>query len=551
MLTLKIKQIDKNYYIIAAVVLLFNLTAIFFPNILQLDDSNSFFRVSQNGFYISGFLKKFLLLSAYRRAIEIQLMHISPYLARFFLVTVYMIPISLAFYYIMKNIIGISKFGAFLSAVLPNIVPTQIQIPVGIISSYPLFGFLMLLLSLICAAKYLNDEEGKKRILFFSILLLFISLQSSSQSFFASPFLVLMILILKSSNKRKLFILVPSLLLMLLSFYIKMVMPRKEALLLSGDIILNRVKISLLNFLSNTEKIASEVHIVFLIMLILLFILSIIWSDRIILKDNAIWHNTKYRIYIISIFFIQCFFAIFPFILFTKVFSSRYLYQFNFFYLTLLILILEPYFSGIKKWIKIIIISVILLLFGIYRHIEIVDKYQFNNYNNKLLEEQIKKSFVNRKIPNNSQFVIFGIEMASHDGVHISNSGNLQFILGKDDVSGLITVDKKYQLYDPFEKQLRTSWSDKFMRNLNIFDPIYIFERHTDGSWKQYNFALQWLDSGKIESEWWLFEFDSLNGTIIDYDNGTGIREYELILDRLSKNGISESDIVWSRKFGK
>ena len=331
---------DYGYLFIVLSVLTFSLTAVFYPNILYHDDGAYYYRVANYGLQIPTLYLKHLLLSPYRLAIEIQLLYISPQLARMFVTVIYMIPVSLFFYYTMKNIFKMDKSIAFLAAVIPNIIPFQTAIPVGINGGYVVPGFLTMLVSLVAGFKYLISEKNDKNLLIVSLILFFIGLNSSSQAVLIAPLPIAVFILIKSDKTRKLLILTFTSSLFILYFLLNAFTRRNAGADNNIDKLTTGFSEKLFQILPN-EIMSAE--IIFAVFILIIFLALLIYRMNYPVKTYKgffIFKNDrKTTIFIIITFLISAIITILPLLLIRKEFVDRYIYQSCFMFLMVRILL--------------------------------------------------------------------------------------------------------------------------------------------------------------------------------------------------------------------
>ena len=230
----------KIYLIIALAVILFNLIAVWGLDFLLHDDPSWYGDVLAGRF--PKVLNKASPLLAYKEWMAWHIMVYSPQLARGLYVLFLMVPLSFIFYYLLHHQLGLSRWDALASAILPNILPYQWQIPAGINMSYPLLGLLLVLLALISGLHYLaKSAPGNWLRLVGAAVCYYLACHLMEQSLFLYPPLVLVFFGYTKRN-RKHFWLVSLFSIIAADKLIRMiVLPRKAAVSVPLEEIVNRI----------------------------------------------------------------------------------------------------------------------------------------------------------------------------------------------------------------------------------------------------------------------------------------------------------------------
>jgi len=147
--------------------------------------------------------KLHLILGQFTHGITFYIMGLSPVLIRAVYVLFVLLPISCLVYRILHRKMGFPVIAAYSAAVLPDILPAQVQIPVYVNGSHVLLGLLAALVSLAAAFEYL-DTPGSRKIFFTAVLFYFAATLITDQPVFFFPVLVFAILGYNKLNREHL-----------------------------------------------------------------------------------------------------------------------------------------------------------------------------------------------------------------------------------------------------------------------------------------------------------------------------------------------------------
>ncbi|PKP35112.1 MAG: hypothetical protein CVU00_04010 [Bacteroidetes bacterium HGW-Bacteroidetes-17] len=532
------------YIIIPIILIAFNLEAIFGLDSLLLDDQARYSSALQHNL---PWLKwSNFEISAYFRYPFWMLLTLSPELARGLVVLVWLLPIAYLAYYLFNGMFGLPKTISIAAAILPMILPGQTLIPAFIDGIYMLPGLLFLLISIITGMKSIQSTSKSWILIFVSVVSFYIAIETTELVVFSVfPFILLMFYI--SNFGKKLWVLIVPLILISGYRLVEVILYPRSASTpvdLTWEQIVTRLKISIVYV--NPFGISNEsfVGVLTIILVVLAIFLSVIWNRK---KNNFVRLNTFNPIQnIIKPYPFLIIFSIlwivslsFPFIFFSKYFPSRYLFFAGFGVSLIISLALYSSFYSLFKKSRVILFvlfAVLIINSGVHR-INALKKffYPFNNYHAIFTKELSAYSF-----PLNSQIVITGRSALPTGGYWIWSSGMLQYILKRKDITGIMPYE--YQYYNPFNENKGRTYNTK-MTGLNLDFPIFFFKHQN--TFKQYSYALQWLNEDLSESPWKLFLFDLKTGLPISLAKGNGYQDYLFILDSLKMNSVKQEEIMF------
>jgi hypothetical protein len=85
------------------------------------------------------------------------------------------------------------------------------------------------------------------------------------------------------------------------------------------------------------------------------------------------------------------------------------------------------------------------------------------------------------------------------------------------------------------------------MTGISLERPVFLFSLDVEvKKLVQFEYALNWEKDSHTAS-WTVFKLDKNNGTAISLVSGTGIKEYQLTLEKLRKRQVYPSKIMWGR----
>lgn len=552
------------YLFILIPIVLFNLVAIFGLDILYSDDGAQYYKLI-NGPILSIEGKTLhLILGRFTHAITFSIMSLSPILIRAIYVLFVMFPISCLAYRIFHLKMGFPVIAAYSAAVLPNILPAQIQIPVYVNGTHVLLGLLAGLASLAAAFKYLDTPDtpgirtpGSRKKFMTAVLLYLAATLITDQPVFFFPVLAFAILGYNKFSRKHLFLAGSFFLVFLHKATWMYLVPRGSSrmVLPALSMIFKRLghyfsaMLPLPQFLREHTIISA---IIFILLIAAGAVLHIKNRDETFapLKPFAHLSGTTFTYYIYG--FLLTWFASNIFVYVTispRNFRSRYFYYAAFGLIALLVISLYAILKKIagkkKKWIILFFISLVLVS-GVSRFFELKPYFDRNNDNRSKIVEQLSRF----KFPEKSQIVIYLKQANNFRGTWRKSSGNLRYLLKRKDIDGLIGSKRKryFNFYDPFRPVSSGPLESIYMRGLRLSRPLFLFVEKKK-RFEQYEYALQWKGkAGASTSQWTIFHIDKQTGKAAPVETGIGMAEYLSALGRLESIGIKQEHILWGGK---
>jgi hypothetical protein len=544
-------KIDNLIYIyITVAVVVFNLIAIFGIDFLIHDDPAFY------GFVVTGklphSLKKISYLYAYKEWLVWNIMAISPTLVRSLYVLVLLVPVSCLFFYLLRNKLGFSRLTAATAAILPNILPYQTQIPVGINLSYTLWGLLFSLISVILGFQYLEKSAPKNGLrLAGAVITYFIACQLMEQSLFLFAPIAFIFLGYTKLSKRHLWLNGFFLLIAVHRLISILIHMRKTIAHIPLDTILKRFGLFMKWSLPSPDINPLFITIICFCVTVLGFISYLKHTTDSLKLKKSFSHFTKksFLYYLYGFLFCWALASIVVFLCLTKNFQPRYVhissFSINAIFVFSLFWILQH--KLLKKFNLHIPLFILLILFsGIYRYVNLKEIYTRRNFVHSIFVKELKKF----SFPLKAQIVISASKaIGIPKGWHRS-SGYFKFILKREDVDGIIRNANsfgKMRYYNHFNPKDRT-WNPKYpMTGISLERPVFLFSLDVEvKKLVQFEYALNWEKDSHTAS-WTVFKLDKNNGTAISLVSGTGIKEYQLTLEKLRKRQVYPSKIMWGR----
>lgn len=523
-------------FLLALFIIGFNSVDIFYMSTMYVDDHHRYILGLEGRLHETilsrNFLRAYVIFPLYK------LLAIDPMYARLALVVVFYIPLAFTFYVIYRKYTDLPKVVAFISSVLPCVLPGQYMIPSFIDGSYTIQGLLIYNLAFISAIHFLKHKNSNYLIFISLITILYgASLEMMDHSVFLAPFSIVVFFLISKNNKewRKLFIVSVVFIVLAGSKAYQIInFPTVSAatpIELSLDIFLARLHqyiYAVLPYaysLSGNKLSATGITVIFI-----LTVGYALYSS-----------NTRERIYILlALFWALC--ASITFLTLSKYYSPRYAhisgFGINFAFVYSIYLILNRLFnskSGRGYYIAIFLI-LILINAGVSR---VVHLYNLSEPKNRVHHSIVSKlSKIN--YPENSQIVILNGSRIPTGGWWNYSSGYIKYATGRKDLVGLIGPEKFY--YDAFIKENRGYRVVDNMNGLDINAPIYIFRLYCkmkSCSLTQLQYALQWENN-----TWSFLKFDVTNGGLTYRVMGNG---YVDLVSKLKQYNVTFEDVAFSK----
>lgn len=539
---------NKHIYIaIALTLVVFNLVSVFGVDIPLHDDTSCYVQVIKNQF--PAWRLKFNWLDPYKEWAVWHVMVFSLPLARVLYILFLLVPIACGFYYLYRHKFQVPPMAAFAAAVLPTILPFQVQVPAGINMSYVLWVLLPVIFAIVTGLHYLEKNTPKNWLrLTGAVALYVISTGVAEPSVFLFPPIALLFLAYTRLNKKHIFLISGFFIAAVLKYLQISGAPRKPMFNVPPDEILHRFGLWFKWSLPSPD-----VHPIYIVTLyagivIAGFIIAL-RTPRLAPVSQYFSHLRK-RTYV---FFVYGFFACWSlgtqlyFILFNKPYSPRYAYisafGLNALVIISLFLILKRFkpFSS-KSKAPFFIFLFIVLFSGTYRFFQIKSRYAPANRSHAI----ITRDLANKKIPPNSQLVITGVHIP--DGGWKRSEGYFKFALERNDITGLIgpvNSSDYYHFDDHFDTRLRRFSSRYNMTGLSLKKPTFLFAVNWETEkLEQMEYCLQW--KGKtMGAAWTIHKSDKTNGRLTPFISGAGMAEYLETINKPAGKGISQSQILW------
>lgn len=535
------------YIFVSLIIFIFNYYSVFNIKYLIHDDPILYHYAAEDTNWYPEFFRLWFLLGPEITWLTIKLSLISISLSRLFLVIAFMIPTSLILFKIIYKQFGLPLIPSLVCSVLPCIIPSQTQIPIGINSSYPLPGLTFGIISLYLVIKYLEQNKNHYYLIS-SIILLFIATQISSSAFLLIPAFIFICIVVNGQLRKKIIIILSNVLILAIVIIWGLFVPRKEILEFELPNIFERLNqtiiwVSPINIGDN-----SLVFILFFILIILLAVLLLIRKST---SNNAGDKNKFKSIKHLQLmtFGILWYFSSISVFLIVESFHVRYFYQAGFGLIFTFILSIYILFSQFLK--KNNYINIILIFIMIFYGISYIKNIKTNYAAAQKSLEKIKidlnnLDFKNDDFPENSQIVLFGYNLPyTHDGTYLASSGILKYIFHRHDISGIIGSRIIHYYYNPFQPKDRQFF--KRISGLDYKNPTYFFVKDSiKTNLRQYEYILQWNE--EFDSYWVIYKYHKKTGYPSFVIDGFGIKEYEDKLIKLQKMNINQSDILWGQK---
>jgi len=538
------------YGIIAGVVFLFNMIAIWGPKFLLEDDGLTYYYAVQNIFPYP-LIKHGSILAAFTEWGAWNMMAaFSPQLVRLIYVLIYMIPVSWLFFRLLHRYQGIPVGLAITIAVLPAALPAQWQIPAFLNGSYVIPTLLLFLAALITGFRYLEAEPGhKNRWLLSSLLLYLAATQWGDNAVFLFPAMILAIILYRRFNRQTVVLVAGHSVVFLVKTLWIYFSPRPaaEILLLGQAKIINRMRfyfLSMLPFPHNSPaKYVLPVAIIVFIVIIAGFVFLYLRKPLVGFSSSVYGHlGCKSRVlFVYGFFFLWTTASIAAFIFFSRWQGERYsyiaAYGFNAIALISLHAILKQVLRERRKIILILLFGLVVFS-GTARFFELKKIYRQFDSQQSIMRENLKDI---RGVAN-AQVMIYVPKGWSNFWTHYEqNSGLLKYIMNKKDVSGLFTDDESYYtLYSP--KRYVTCISRK-MRALDWKRPLF-FYACSYGGCKQFEYVVKWKFIKK-ELRWKIHKMGKYTGTKTFLAGGKGLDGYKVAVKNLRERNIITGTLLW------
>ncbi len=463
---------------------------------------------------------------------------------------------SLFLYFLYRDSLGLDSRVAFLAAVLPNILPSLRGIPVGLNTSYAMWGLFPIVICLLLLTQAFKKQGFYSWALTGAAFLFYylgLNLPGQPSSNFLIPCVLFFLAMFFPSQKMKSFLLLlPFLGLGIWQLYKQFLHSHKDPTVIPFGEIVSRVR----QFFEMSDFLAfnSSFSIYLILVLILLGVAGLLSAkpDLFNKPDHFNYNPGLYRILLLG--WPLCWIGSnsLAYVAASPTFRPYdYAYNFNFgavllqavgiIYLATVLFALFRVHKSKNLTIGIFAILIILTT-GIQRVY-----YRYSDWGWKTRTEQISKlirgTLSKINIPQQAQIIILGPGSA-HPGTYVVNSGDLRYLLSRTDISGLIGSD----IYpnDVFAEV--KGWTSDQMRNLDAGKPIIAF-RNNKGTLERVNLLLQVVSTGnKVlpRLNWTLFNLKNGTEKPKELAHGAGISSYIEYLRNDLPPELRHSDIAFA-----
>lgn len=469
-----------------------------------------------------------------------ELMTIDVGLARLAQVIVYMVPLSIAFFYLLNGLLGVNRFLAAGAALWPGLLPGQDMVPFFIDGSYVVQGLLFFVLALIGALHAVADPARRLLWAAVCIVCLLVSAGLMEHVAFITPAAVLLFFAWRPLN-WKAFLVLAFLFTVVAAWKLWFLVNAPVSAAARADIGIEMIQSRAWNFLAFSTPLPNMMGDFWpsgrfwagsaLALLVLAgFVISI---RRTGMLD---YPGEGYRVAPWVIMLVMCVWAvgsIGPFIVASPFYSSRYAFipAFGVGFVVLgALFTLAKAIGGTR--VASLLVVVFIVSTGILRIFE--HTHEYGAADRRFLS--VKNSVATRDYPERTQIVTVPHLVPTGGWYHYS-SGLYKYMLGRGDVDGLHGNEEPFHnAFDPEEKGFSVR-----MSGLDLHRPTFLFKR-IDGEFVQIDHALQW----KEDDNWTIFRFDTDTGDAEDVFRGSGLDTYVEAMNRLAEAGIAREKIMWA-----
>ena len=466
--------------------------------------------------------------------------------------------VSLFLFFLYRDTFGLDPGIAFSASVLPNILPSLKGIPVGLNTSYAMWGLLPLVISLLLLTKALKGRGAFSWFAAGSALAFYylgLNLPGQPSVNFLIPSVLFFLLMFFPLNRLKTILLfLPFSGLGAWQIYKQFLYSHKEPTEIPMREILSRIR----QFIEMSDILAFNTSISFYLALglVVLGIAGLVSANTFLFrKPEHFYFRTKFYSLLLTAW-VLCWMGAnsLAYIAFSPTFRPYdYAYTFNFgsvllqmtglFFLAVLFL---RFFNLSKHQNSIfgILIILIISLNGIQRI-----HYRYDQWGWKVQAEErsklIRDTLLKKPVPKGAQIIFLGMQTA-HTGTYTVNSGELRYLLGRNDVSGLIGPD----IYPNDVFSGVDGWTADMMSGFNEEHPVIIF-RYDNGIIEPVNLLLQVVSSGTRELprlKWRLFDLKKGTGKPVQEAHGAGMDSYNKYITENLPPDLKSTDIAFAPK---
>lgn len=535
-------------------IFILNYIHIFEANFLLGDDSGFIYQFQEN--YLKSYWNNntaifYRIFYAYSLYFHMFLMDLNISLSRSFVVLEMFLG-SYMFYYILTKYIKLKISISFFAAILPNILPSMWQIPTSVNSSYPASFILFYFLSVIF---FINFLQKKKRayLYFFGGLIsyLFFSVPEISPFMFLFSF-ILMMLFFKIDTKFILVFISISII-SIYRFVIMIQRDRTAPISIDFEIIVSRI-VRFFEWSSPFYGADSRLIFTGTLFLIIASFYVLSKNENIAFQEEVVVLNKNQKtiktIYMFAFLWIIANVAVF--IIFSKIYTERYVYISTFGMSLLISLSIYTILFKLRLRNSLIVLMLLLITYSGYSKLVTTKRY-FKKTNIYIKSLEVNLSGIN--FPDKSQIVILGTgdddiniktvrdrSQMNHLGMgYFKSSAHIRRVLKREDVNGLIVKKLNNYNFTSHINDMRNSAMPYIAMGLNLNFPIFMFEYFEDGRLIQKEFLLEY---SKSDDAWILYKFDKVSGKTIGYYQGYGKAKYA---EKLKNLNLKEVDVMWGK----
>jgi hypothetical protein len=536
------------FAIIALIVIIFNLIAIFGLNVLLHDDPKHYKDAIEGNIYY-GFMKHFILWP-FTEFIAWKLMAFSSHFARGLYVVLLMVPLSWSFYYLFYHKFGLPRLFAFTAAIIPNILPHQWQIPAGINMSRTLYPLLIAMMALIIGLHYLEKETpGNWMRLAASAFLYLVSTQMMEQALFLFPPLALTFLGYTKLKKKHAWLLSLFSIIAAARLIQMIIFTRKARIWAPIEEIFRRIGLYFKYSLPSPDIESIYLTIFYIGFILVGFLLYFKQQpfNQAKLKESFSHMSPKvFGLYVYVFLLGWAASTIIPFVTMGGIiFPPRYSYISAYglaaaFILSIFV-ILNPGF--LKKYkLHYLVFTGIIIFSGVYRYVNLKEIFDAKNTTQSIIIKDLKKI----GLPQNSQAVIIDLPRMAHGRNRAT--GYLWHALKRYDISGVfatVAPHEEKNFYDHFTPHRLSARKKYNFHGIYANQPVFFFAmRQEQNQLKQFEYVLYWRGKTR-NAPWKIYHANKSTGALTTFRSGVGMEEYLLTIKQLKVQGISQSEILW------
>ncbi|PLX84425.1 MAG: hypothetical protein C0617_08035 [Desulfuromonas sp.] len=518
-----------------------------FVDLLWHDDQTWIYRAATDSIYQDWRAKTAFLVPLKDYFYSFSLFYLGVPFARIIYVCILALS-SVLFYIIYNKIFGIRKSVSFASAVVPNILPSLIGIPIGLNNTYAVWSLIPTLSCLILLRYAIFAEKVKFVFLSLLSLLLFVAgLNFSSAGIFLIPNVLLFCLFFVRANKYYLSVCLG----FFVSFgawqvYKQAHLGSKAPVAFEKAVFVKRLH-RFFEVCTPLPKTFPYVEIV-VPSLMLVGVLVLLFFHRRFVEKPDHFKNVNNLYYGVLVALWPALWVVSNIAVYLTVSPDfridTYSYVANF-GVSLLMLtgtlfvagaILYPFTFFLKHKPVYWVLAVLLICFtGGYRYVKTSHAYTKYEKDIHLLRSNLGQY----SFPPNSQIVTLGGFSAFNQGLTVSNSGIFIWIFNREDLRGMIGKDQF-----PADLFSKFSWS-KRMRGIDPDKPLFVFAKDKKAGLERVKLLLS-TTSSKLASGprimWRLYDVSSPGGEVVEMASGSGLKSYyDYLKDGMPVEFVNES----------